>query len=420
MGIIIGQTGKETVKINNADRRSHFYIVGKTGTGKSTLIKNLVAQDIEQGRGVAVIDPHGDLVEDILNFIPKRRTNDVVYFNPADTAYPIGLNILEASGEEGKQLTASAFISVCRHIWGDFWGPRSEFIMYNAVLAIMDTPGNTLLGVYRMLVDEKFRKRIVANVKDPMVRIFWQEDFENYNIKFQKEIIAPVQNKIGQLLTGAPLRNIVGQVKSSIDFRYIMDNGQILLANLSKGRVGEDRANLLGSVLITKMYLSILGRQNIEEKERCDFYLYVDEFQNFATDAFSSILSEARKYRLNLTLAHQYLDQLPEGIKRAVFGNVGAVAAFRVGCMDAERLEVEFLPYFDREALIKQKNYELVYKKLADGEAEDPSFANTFPPMQIKCDAGDREVIIKTSRQRYGREVSKVEGKIGKWFGGKT
>ncbi|MFH1564274.1 MAG: type IV secretion system DNA-binding domain-containing protein, partial [bacterium] len=374
MDIIIGQSGKKDIKIMDADRRAHVYVIGKTGTGKSTLIKNMAVQDIRRGRGVAVLDPHGDLVESILNYIPKKRTNDVIYFNPADVAFPIGFNILEVKSEEEKQLTASSIISICRHIWGDSWGPRSEFIMYNSVLALMDTPGNTLLGVYRMLVDVGFRKKIIANIKDPMVRIFWTEDFENYNLKFQKEIIAPVQNKIGQLLTGATLRNIVGQVKSAIDFRFIMDSNKIFLANLSKGRIGEDRANLLGSVLITKMYLSVLERQKISENKRKDFYLYADEFQNFSTDAFPSILSEARKYRLNLTLAHQYIDQLPANIRQAVFGNVGSIIAFRVGCWDAERLEKEFLPWFDREHLMEQKNYEIIYKKLLKGETEDPSF----------------------------------------------
>lgn len=414
--MIIGYSGKEIVRIDTGDRRAHVYVVGKTGTGKSTLIKNLAVQDIRKGRGVTVLDPHGDLVEDILWFIPKNRTNDVVYFNPADIEYPVGLNILEAEGEEAKQLTASSFISVCRHIWGEFWGPRSEFITYNALLALADTPGNTLLGVYRMLVDEEFRKRIVARAKDPMVRIFWESDFENYNQKFQKEIVAPVQNKIGQLLTGAPLRNIVGQSKSTLDLRFIMNSGKILLINLSKGRIGEDRANLLGSVLITKLYLAALERQKIAEEKRKDFYVYVDEFQNFSTDAFPAVLSEARKYRLNLTLAHQYLDQLPESLKRAVFGNVGAILAFRVGCLDAERLEREFLPYFDREELAKQKNYEILYKKLAQGEAEAPSFAYTLPPAERWGDEADKEMIIKNSRLRYGRERKKVEEKIGKWF----
>ena len=376
----------------------------------------MAVQDIRQGRGVAVLDPHGDLVEDLLRFIPKKRTNDVIYFNPADLEHPVGLNVLEAEGEEAKQLTASSFISVCRHIWGEFWGPRSEFIMYNAVLALMDTPGNTLLGVYRILVDDKFRKRIVDKAHDPMVRLFWAGDFENYNLKFQKEIIAPVQNKIGQLLTGAPLRNIVGQAKSTIDLRFIMDSGKILLVNLSKGKMGEDRANLLGSVLVTKLYLAALERQKIGEDERKDFYVYVDEFQNFSTDAFPSILSEARKYRLNLTLAHQYLDQLPESLKRAVFGNLGAILAFRVGCLDAERLEKEFAPFFDREELAKQRNFELVYKKLVHGEAEDPSFAYTLPPAELQGDEADAEMIIRRSRERYGRERKKVEERIGKWF----
>jgi DNA-binding transcriptional regulator GbsR (MarR family) len=416
MGSIIGKSGNKYVKIADKDRRSHVYLIGKTGTGKSTLLKNMIIQDMRRGGGVAVLDPHGDLTEELLCFVPKNRTNEVVYFNPADLEFPVGLNVLEAKGEEEKQLVASSFISICRHVWGEFWGPRSEFITYNAILALMDTPGNTLLGVYRILIDEHFRRRIVANIQDPMVKMFWEKDFESYNLKFQKEIIAPVQNKIGQLLTGAPLRNIVGQSKSTIDFRFIMDSQKIFLANLSKGRIGEDRSNLLGSILVTKMYLAALGRQKEKEGERKDFFVYIDEFQNFSTDSFSAILSEARKFRLNLTLAHQYLDQLAETTKKAVFGNVGAVLAFRVGSLDAERLEKEFLPFFDREELNRQRNHELYYKKLKRGESEDPSFAQTFPPIELVGDEADPETIIKSSRLRYGRSRGEVEKKIEKWF----
>ena len=409
--------GERSVAIETSDRRHHAYILVKTGTGKSTLIKNMAIQDIRSGAGVAVIDPHGDLIEDLLNFIPKNRTNDVVYFNPADIEYPAGLNILEAKTAAERQLVASSLVSVFRHLWRHSWGPRTEYLLYNAVLALMETPGNTLLGVYRILVDQQFRKRIVGRVKDPMVKMFWVEDFERYSERFVKEIIAPVQNKVGQLLTSSHLRNIVGQRKSTIDPRSIIDDQNILLVNLAKGRIGEDRANLLGSVIITKLYLAALERQQTPEERRKDFYLYVDEFQNFSTDVFPSILSESRKYRLNLVLAHQYLDQVPESIRRAVFGNIGAWVVFRVGSADAYALEKEFFPHFNLEDMRTQENYEVIYKLLNDGVVSDPGFAKTSPPCNRQGDEAEKEAVIEASRERFARERGIVEEKINRWFG---
>jgi len=403
--------------IKPADRRHHVYVIGKTGTGKSTLLKNMVIQDLRYGHGVALIDPHGDLVEDILNFIPKRRTNEVVYFNPADTQNPIGINILEAKGDEEKHLVASSLISVFRHLWKDFWGPRLEHILYNCVLALMDSPGNTLLGIYRLLIDDKFRKQIVANVKDPVVKMFWTEDYENYDPRFRKEIIAPVQNKIGQLLTSAPLRNIVGQTKSSIDFGFIMDQKRILLANLSKGKIGEDKSNLLGSTIVTKMYLAALERQNIPEECRRDFYLYIDEFQNFSTDIFPSILSEARKYRLNLTLAHQYLYQLPDAIKHAVFGNIGTLIAFRTGSYDAKELAEEMSPVFTSEDLEHLENHHISLRLLIDGKMSRAFSAVALPPLSKDGNEADREIILRVSRERFAAPRDMIEEKIKNWFG---
>ena len=421
--IIIGESGSrtgagESVELSAADRRHHLYIIGKTGTGKSTLIKNMVVQDMRSGAGVAVIDPHGDLVEDLLNFIPKKRTNHVVYFNPADIEYPSGLNILEVRTGAEKQLVASSLVSVFRHLWSHSWGPRTEYLLYNTVLALMDTPGNTLLGVYRMLVDQEFRKRIVGRVKDPMVKMFWVEDFERYSERFVKEIISPVQNKVGQLLTSSYLRNIVGQPKSTIDPHSIIEDQDILLVNLAKGRIGEDRANLLGSVITTKLYLAVLERQKMPEDQRKDFYLYIDEFQNFSTDIFSSILSESRKYRLNLVLAHQYLDQVPEGVQRSVFGNVGTWVIFRVGSADASVLEKEFCPYFDMEDMRTQKNYEIIYKLLKDGAVGDPGFTKTPSPCDRRGDETEKEAVIEASRERFAGRRGIVEEKINRWFGG--
>ena len=402
--------------IKPKDRRHHIYIIGKTGTGKSTLIKNMVIQDLRLNHGVALIDPHGDLVEDILNFIPKTRTNEVIYFNPADTSFPVAINILEAKGDEEKQLVASSLISVFKHLWKEFWGPRLEHILYNCVLALMDTPGQTLLGVYRMLVDDEFRKLIVGNIKDPIVKMFWVDDYESYDLRFRKEIISPVQNKVGQLLTSPQMRNIVGQSKSSVDFGFVMDNKRILLANLSKGKVGEDKSNLLGSAIVTKMYLSALERQNQPEESRQDFYLYIDEFQNFSTDIFPSILSEARKYRLNLNLAHQYLYQLPEAIKHAVFGNVGSVISFRVGSYDAKELAEEMKPVFTSEDLENLDNHHIALRLLIDGKMSHAFSAITFPPLKPTGREAERDTVLRISRERYATPRDIVEEKLKNWF----
>lgn len=417
---LLGQTNFReqlaTFGIKPKDRRHHLYIVGQTGTGKSTLIKNMVIQDMRRGAGVALVDPHGDLVEDLLNFVPRERTNEVVYLNPADTENPVAINILEVKRNDEKHLVASSLISVFKHLWKDFWGPRLEHILYNAVLALMDTPGNTLLGVYRLLVDDEFRKRIVANVKDPIVKMFWVEDYENYDPRFRKEIISPVQNKVGQLLSSPQIRNIVGQAKSSVDFGFVMNQKRILLVNLSKGKIGEDKSNLLGSAIITKLYLAALERQNIEEEARQDFYLYIDEFQNFSTDIFPSILSEARKYRLNLTLAHQYLYQLPEAIKHAVFGNVGTAVAFRVGSFDAQVLAQEMAPAFTAEDLEHLDNHHIYTRLLIDGKKSSAFSAITLPPLPKIGNEADRDTVLRISRQRYGTPRDIVEEKLQNWF----
>ena len=417
---ILGQTNFRerlaTFGIKPKDRRHHLYIIGQPGTGKSTLIKNMVIQDMRRGSGVALIDPHGDLVEDLLNFVPRERTNEVVYLNPADAENPVAINILEVKRNDEKHLVASSLISVFKHLWKDFWGPRLEHILYNTVLALMDTPGNTLLGVYRLLVDDEFRKRIVANVKDPVVKMFWVEDYEKYDERFRKEIISPVQNKVGQLLTSPQIRNIVGQAKSSVDFGFVMNQKRILLVNLSKGKIGEDKSNLLGSAIITKLYLAALERQNIAEEARQDFYLYIDEFQNFSTDIFPSILSEARKYRLNLTLAHQYLYQLPEAIKHAVFGNVGTSVAFRVGGFDAQVLAQEMSPAFTAEDLEHLDNHQIYTRLLIDGKKSSAFSAITLPPFPKTEHEADRDTVLRISRERYATPRDIVEEKLQSWF----
>jgi len=331
--------------IKTDDRRRHIYVIGKTGMGKTTLLENLMMSDILAGHGCCYVDPHGDTAERFLDFIPPSRINSVVYFNPADLEYPVGFNILETSNDEQKHLVRDGLMGVFKKIWPDVWSPRMEYILQNCISALLDYPGATLLGINRLLVDKEYRARVVAKIRDPIVKTFWVAEYTSWSEKYATEAIAPVQNKVGQFLSSSVIRNIVAQVKSTIDLRRIMDDGKILLVNLSKGRIGEDNMRLLGGMLITKLQLSAQERQNIPEAERRDFYLYVDEFQNFANESFANILSEARKYRLNLVVAHQYIEQLlDEKVRGAIFGNVGTIITFRVGGADAEFMETEFTP----------------------------------------------------------------------------
>src|SRR3989338_4089115 len=297
--------------IRNKDRFQHMYVIGQTGTGKTSLLRNIAIQDIEAGRGVAVVDPHGEFVKSLLAAIPQNRLDDVIYFNPIDTEYPIGFNILEVKNPDHKHLVSSGLMSIFTKIWANVWSARMEYIMNNNVLALLDTPGSTLLGIPRMLVDKVYRQKIVDKCKDPVVRSYWINEYEQYQERFRTEAIAPIQNKVGQFLSTHLIRNVVGQAKSTLDIEKIMNEGKILLVNVSKGLIGEDNSALLGAMLITKIQLSAMERVRIEdETKRRDFLLYVDEFQNFATDSFSSVLSEARKYRLGLIVSHQYIGQL--------------------------------------------------------------------------------------------------------------
>jgi len=322
--------------IKTDDRRRHMYLIGKTGMGKSTIQENMIVGDIRAGHGLAVVDPHGDLAEKIIEYIPSERIKDVVYFNPADMDFPIAFNVLEQVEPHLRHLVASGLLGVFQKLWADSWGPRLEYILRNTILAILDFPGSTILGVVRMLSDKSYRKRVVANIKDPVVKAFWEKEFASYADKFASEAVSPIQNKVGQFLSSSLMRNIIGQVQSSINIREIMDEGKILIMNLSKGRIGEDNSALLGAMMITKIQLAAMSRVDIPEKERKDFYLYIDEFQNFSTDSFANILSEARSYHLNLILAHQYIEQLSEKVKPAVFGYVGTMLSFRIGATDAE------------------------------------------------------------------------------------
>ncbi len=407
--------------IKRRDRRQHVYILGKSGTGKSVLMFNMIIQNILNGEGVCVVDPHGELVEGVLSAIPPNRLKDVVYFNPADTEYHIGFNVLELVDPQYKHLVASGLMGIFTKIWANAWSARMEYILNNTILALLDTPGTTLLGIPRMLVDKDYRQKIIANLKDPVIKAFWVHEYEAWQDKFRNEAIAPIQNKVGQFLSTSIIRNVVGQSKSTIDIFNIMNDGKIFLVNVSKGRIGEDNSALLGGMIITKIQLAAMERVRIPEEDRRDFYLYVDEFQNFVTDAFAGILSEARKYRLNLTVAHQYTAQLisdkSSAVRDAVFGNVGTMIIFRVGADDAEFLEKEFEPEFTPQDIVSLPNYKIYLKLMIDGITSRPFSAKTLPPM-VK--SGNKEIedeVIKSSRELYCRPKTVIESEINNWSG---
>ncbi|MFA6306910.1 MAG: type IV secretion system DNA-binding domain-containing protein [Patescibacteria group bacterium] len=401
--------------IKTDDRRRHMYLVGKTGMGKSTILENMIVDDIRSGKGVMVVDPHGDLAEKIIDYIPSSRVNDVIYFNPSDIDYPIAFNIVEQVEPHLRHLVASGLIGVFKKLWADSWGPRLEYILRNAILAVLDYPGSTLLAITRMLSDKNFRKKVIEKIQDPVVKSFWVNEFSGYANNFASEAVSPIQNKVGQFLSSALIRNIVGQVKSSIDLREVMDTGKILILNLSKGRIGEDNSALLGAMMITKVQLSVMSRVDILERDRKDFYLYIDEFQNFTTDSFANILSEARKYRLNLIMAHQYIEQLGEIVKPAVFGNVGTLVVFRVGATDAEELVKEFTPVFTEEDLVNLAKYEFYIKLMIDGVSSDPFSARGRAPLTDEEKTDNKEKVIKVSRERYAKQRLAVEEKINRW-----
>jgi hypothetical protein len=403
------------------DRRRHMYLIGKTGMGKTTLMENMAIQDIRNGHGVCFVDPHGDSVVRMLDFIPNDRVNDVVYFNPADLENPIAFNIMEAVEGKFKHLVASGLMGVFTKIWAGVWSARMEYILGNTVRALLESPGNSMLGITRMYIDKQYRKRIVDNIKDPMVRIFWTDEYANYDQKFVKEAIAPIQNKVGQFLSSAIIRNIVGQPKSSIDLREIMDNRKILLMDISKGKVGEENAALLGAMVITKLQLAAMSRVDMLEEERPDFYLYVDEFQNFATESFGTILSEARKYHLNLIMGHQYIGQLTPTrdntrLKDAIFGNVGTMICFRIGAADAEFLETEFAPTYTPNDLVNLPKWHVLLKLMINGVSSEPFSARSIA-VNPEFRTGNAEKVVKVSRERYGNPVQAVEERISRWMG---
>ncbi len=403
--------------IRAKDRSRHIYVIGKTGMGKSTLLENMAIQDIRDGEGVAFVDPHGKSAELLLDYVPEERLKDVVYFSPFDLGHPISFNVMEDIGYDKRHLVVSGLMSAFKKIWVDAWSGRMEYILSNVLLALLEYPDATLLGVNRMLIDKEYRKKVVGNVTDPIVKSFWVDEFAKYTDRYTQEATPAIQNKVGQFTSNPLIRNIVGQSKSSFDLREIMDNRKIFIVNLSKGKMGEINADLLGSMLITKIYLAAMSRAEMHEDEvqkLPQFYLFVDEFQSFANESFTDILSEARKYKLSLTLAHQYIEQMSEEVRAAVFGNVGTMIVFRVGAYDAEVLEKEFAPQFSIEDLVNLGFVQIYLKLMIDGVTSSPFSATTLPPLK-KPPRSFKEKIIEHSRNVYAKPRQLVEDRIRAW-----
>lgn len=402
------------------DRRRHVYVIGKTGMGKSTLLENMVYSDIMAGKGVGVIDPHGDLAEAVLNFIPSNRTNDVILIDPSDKDYAVAFNMLENVDPALNSIVCSGLVGIFKKIYADSWGPRLEHILRNTILTLLEYPGTTMLGITRLLSDDEYRKKIVKKISDPVVKSFWVDEFEKMQDKFKVEAISPIQNKVGQFLASPTIRNIVGQPKSTVDLRFAMDKGKIVIINLSKGKIGEDNSALLGSMFVTKFQLDAMGRANVPEKERKDFYLYVDEFQNFATESFATILSEARKYRLNLTMANQYIAQMPDEVRDAVFGNVGTVLSFQVGFDDAEYISQQYAEEVLPSDLVSLSKYSSYMRLLIDGMPSHTFSLATLPPPIFDIDQARISRVRDVSRERYSRSVEEISDKIKRWSSNKV
>ena len=394
------------------DRRRHLAILGKTGMGKSTLLHQLLASDIQAGRGIGLIDPHGDLAEAVLASVPRSRTNDVIVFDAGDTAFPLSFNILDCPRAADRPLVASGIVSAFKKIHGVFWGPRLEHILRNAVLALLEVPGSTLVSLLRLLSEPGFRHDISRRIADPVVRQFWTKEFAGLPPKLQAEAVAPIQNKVGHFVSSPILRNMLGQSRNALALRDVLDQGRVLLVNLSKGRIGDDASALLGSFLVTSIQLAAMSRADVPEADRHDFYLYVDEFQNFATESFASILSEARKYRLNLTLANQYLAQIDEATLHALFGNVGTMVSFQVGAKDAELLAEQFGGDLTEPDLLRLPRYQAFVRLLIDGMPSRPFTLRTLPPPKPRKEAARPAVVRRASRHRYARPLAEVERDI--------
>jgi len=422
-GLYLGESTyrgiKRSVFVSEDDRRRHMYIIGKTGTGKTELLKDLVMQDIKAGKGVCFMDPHGDAIRDILEIIPPERAEDVIYFNPADSDRPMGLNLLEAKTEDQRHFAATAVINMMYKLFDPYKtgivGPRFEHAVRNAMLTAMSDEGSTFVEVVRILTDSKYVQEILPKVQDPIVRRYWTDQIAQTADFHKSEVLDYIVSKFGRFVTNRMIRNIIGQSKSSFSLRDVMDSGKILLINLAKGELGEENSNFLGLVLVPRILMSAMSRQDVPEEERRDFYLYVDEFQNFATPDFAQILSEARKYRLNLTVANQFIGQVEEEVKNAVFGNVGTLICFRVGVTDANYLAHEFKPVFTEEDLLNIERFNVYTKTTVDNEPVPPFSVDLTKDMEkAKAQTNKRvaEIIVEMSRLKYGRDVRLIEAEI--------
>ena len=396
------------------DRARHMYIIGQTGAGKSTLLLNMIAQDAAAGRGFAVFDPHGDMVERVLDLIPPRRINETVYFNPADTEWPIAINALDYSDQRRRHLAASGLVLVFKKIWAEFWGPRLEYVLRNAILALLENPGQTLLGIPRLLIDDVYRARMLRHVKDPVVRNYWAYEYELYPKTFRMETISPILNKAGQFLSTPLVRNIVGQPKTKFDLRQIMDRKGILLVNLAKGKIGEDNTALLGALVLARLQLAALSRADKLESKRLPFAAYIDEFPSIVTDGFADMLSESRKYGLQLVLAHQYIEQLTVQLRAAVFGNVGTTVCFRVGPWDATFLRIRTGLTYSVNDLTELPGHDMYTWLSIKGRTTSPFSAHSEAPPSVDMQAGIR--IIAQSRLRHTAPKRDVEKRLAGWL----
>jgi type IV secretory pathway TraG/TraD family ATPase VirD4 len=407
----IGQTNwrneNRTFYIKDIDRLGHMYVIGKTGVGKSTLLLNMAISDIQKGKGLCVIDPHGDIAESLLNHIPKDRINDVIYFNPKDREFPIGFNPLKAVHPQFHHLVTSGLISTFKKIWSESWGPRLEYILRFSILTLLEFPDATLVDIQALLTNPKFRNHVLTYVTNPHTISFWRNEFEKYTNTFRSEAITPILNKTGVFITSSILRNIVGQPTRSFRMQQVMDKRKIFIANLSKGEIGEDTSSILGSIILTSIQLAATYRATFKEEERIPFYVYIDEMHSFVTLSFIDILAEARKYKLSLFLTHQYIDQVPEKIRNAIFGNVGTMISFRIGATDAQFIDKEFNPPFQTDDLIQLSKHCMYLKLMIDGATSKPFSAKSLPPT-ISIETYKNEIISK-SRLTYGKERKSVE-----------
>ncbi|MBI4157380.1 type IV secretion system DNA-binding domain-containing protein, partial [Candidatus Woesebacteria bacterium] len=422
-GLFIGNSDyrgiKRPVFIENEDRMRHVYVIGKTGTGKSELLKDMVLQDIRDGKGLCFMDPHGDAVEDILKLIPPERAEDVIYFDPGDTERPMGLNLLEANTEDQKHFAATAVINMMYKLFDPYKtgivGPRFEHAVRNAMLTAMSDTGSTFVEVMRILTDAKYVQELLPKVTDPIVRRYWTDQIAQTADFHKSEVLDYIVSKFGRFVTNRLIRNIIGQSQSSFDFRKVMDEGKILLINLAKGKLGEENSNFLGLILVPRILMAAMSRQDVPSEKRRDFYLYVDEFQNFATPDFAVILSEARKYRLSLCVANQFIGQVEEEVKNAVFGNVGSLIAFRVGVTDANYLAHEFTPTFSEDDLLNVERFHAFVKTIVNNEPVPPFSVDLTKDLgKIKAQENPRvsEIIREMSRLKFGRDVRLVDAEM--------